>query len=130
MNNLDFTVSYLWTIPLVQEGLNILFCLVHIGSCIKVIFVFLLLLRRFELEYEANNACVDFVDIHDGSNLSSTKLNPTALCGDSADSNYTSTNNAITVYFQTDGTGQRTGFDFLFVVFSTGKPFSQANGTN
>ena len=63
---------------------------------------------------------MDFVDIHDGDSVAATTLNPTALCAENADGNYTSTNNAITIYFETDGTGQRSGFDFLFVAFSTG----------
>ena len=35
---------------------------------------------------------------HDGSDFPSTQQNPTALAGDTADSNYTSTSNTITVY--------------------------------
>lgn len=80
----------------------------------------LLIVRRFDLEYEVNGACVDFVDVHDGSALSDTKLNPTALCGEAADGNYTSSRESLTVYFETDGTGQRRGFDFVFVAFTNG----------
>ena len=63
---------------------------------------------------------MDFVNIHDGDSLTASTLNPTALCAENAESTYNSTDNAITIYFETDGTGQRSGFDFLFVVFSTG----------
>ena len=67
-----------------------------------------------------NGACVDFVNIHDGESTTSTTLNPNPLCGDNAESSYNTTSNKITIYFETDATGQRLGFDFLFVVFSTG----------
>lgn len=80
----------------------------------------LLYVRRFDLEYEVNGACVDFVNIHDGSALSDTKLNLAALCGETAADNYTASGESMTVYFETDGTGQRMGFDFLFTAFATG----------
>ena len=84
--------------------------------------------RRFDLEYEVNGACVDFVDVHDGGALSDTKLNPTALCGEAADGNYTSSAESLTVYFKTDGTGQRRGFDFVFVAFTNGMfPLSEVS---
>lgn len=76
--------------------------------------------RRFDLESDINGACVDFVNILDGDSLAASPLNPTALCGENAERSYTTTRNTITIYFETDDNGQRSGFDFLFVAFSTG----------
>ncbi|XP_045191463.2 low-density lipoprotein receptor-related protein 3-like [Mercenaria mercenaria] len=79
----------------------------------------MLLMRRFDLESEVKNACVDFVNVHDGSSTSDATLNSSPLCGSLSKSNYTSTSNTMTVYFETDATGNRHGFDFIFVAVTT-----------
>ncbi|XP_060607863.1 neuropilin and tolloid-like protein 2 [Ruditapes philippinarum] len=75
----------------------------------------MLLMRRFDLETEVKGACVDLVNIHDGPTTTDTTLNSSPLCGELPVSNYTSSSNSMTIWFQTDSTGNRHGFDFIFV---------------
>lgn len=74
----------------------------------------------FDLEDKVMNACVDYVNIHDGSSTGSASLNSAPLCREAAADNYTSTGNQLTVYFKTDSTGARHGFDFIIVAITTG----------
>lgn len=68
-----------------------------------------------------NGQCVDYVNVHDGSSVSASTLNADRLCAEDAEGNFTSTGNTMTVYFETDSTGARHGFDFIFVAITTGK---------
>lgn len=79
----------------------------------------MLLQRRFDLENEVKNACVDFVNIHDGGSTSDSTLNASPLCGELSPANYTSSGNKLTVWFQTDARGSKHGFDFIFVAVTT-----------
>jgi len=76
--------------------------------------------RIFELETKVNGVCVDYVNLHDGSSTSAVTLNASPLCGTVYRSVYTSTSNFLTVYFQSDSTGARQGFDYIFVAITTG----------
>ncbi|KAH3776388.1 hypothetical protein DPMN_177811 [Dreissena polymorpha] len=77
-------------------------------------------LRIFELESKVSGACVDFVNIYDGISTASSTINTSPLCGVIYRTTYLSTSNAMTVYFETDKTGARHGFDYVFVAVTTG----------
>ncbi|KAL4235371.1 Suppressor of tumorigenicity 14 protein [Mactra antiquata] len=79
----------------------------------------MILVRIFELEAEVFNSCVDFVNFHDGPSTGSSTLNPAPLCDKNAVANYTSTGNQLTIYFETDSTGARHGFDFIIVAITS-----------
>ncbi|WAR13361.1 LRP3-like protein [Mya arenaria] len=80
----------------------------------------MLISRIFELEAKVSGACVDYVNIHDGDSTAASTINTSPLCGVVYKTTYTSTDNAMTVYFETDSTGARHGFDFIFVAVTTG----------
>ena len=83
--------------------------------------VFYSLVRLFDLEARVNGQCVDFVNVHDGASTADVTLNASPLCHGDAEGNITSTSNKMTIYFETDATGARHGFDFIFVAITTGR---------
>lgn len=79
----------------------------------------MLLVRLFDLEAEVMNSCVDFINVHDGSSISAPTINAAPVCHTDALKNYTTSGNSMTVWFQTDSTGARLGFDVHFVAITT-----------
>ncbi|XP_041375650.1 low-density lipoprotein receptor-related protein 3-like [Gigantopelta aegis] len=75
----------------------------------------LALFQRFELENKLGGACVDYVELYEGSGVSGTKLTSERLCGKSLPVNHTSSGNAMMLYFKTDNSGTFRGFSLLFV---------------
>lgn len=78
--------------------------------------VVLALITRFELEAAFAGSCTDYLDVHNGSDTSSPKLNPTALCGwgTNIPSNLTSSGPSMTLRLVTDSNGVYHGFNIIF----------------
>ncbi|GFR74987.1 tigger transposable element-derived protein 6 [Elysia marginata] len=76
----------------------------------------LALITRFELEAAVTGSCTDYLDIHNGSDTSAPKLNPTELCGwgTNIPSNLTSSGQSMTLRLVTDSTGVYHGFNIIF----------------
>ena len=69
-------------------------------------------------------ACVDYMNIHDGSVVTAPTLNSEPLCGQQKSlGNFTTTGNHVTFRFVTDGDAVWRGFDLTYTVFQYGELF-------
>ncbi|XP_005094706.1 neuropilin and tolloid-like protein 1 [Aplysia californica] len=84
-------------------------------------------ITRFELEAALTGSCTDYLDVHDGTSTSATKLNSSPVCGSgtSIPSNFTSSGDSMTLHLLSDSSGVYTGFNMVFVA-ATSEPCSSS----
>ena len=81
----------------------------------------LLRLKRFSLEPEISDNCVDYLDIHDGDGLTSPTLNGEPLCGIQIPEDYVTSGSAVTFHFVTDDSAVYRGFEIVYSAFTNGE---------
>ncbi|GFO20650.1 low-density lipoprotein receptor-related protein 2 [Plakobranchus ocellatus] len=93
----------------------------------------LALVTRFELEAAVTGTCTDYLDVHNGTDTSAAKLNPTELCGwgTNIPSNFTSSGQSMTLRLVTDSQAVYHGFNIIFTAVydepCTGTDFACSN---
>ncbi|XP_076449426.1 uncharacterized protein LOC143285871 [Babylonia areolata] len=71
-------------------------------------------IKRFELEPQYSGTCNDYVNLHDGADVSAGTLNSDVLCGSSlTNSTYVTSGQQLTVRFVTDSTAVYLGFNII-----------------
>ena len=78
--------------------------------------------QRFELEPQRSGSCADYVNLHDGGDLSSGTLNTDVMCGSSlTNTTYVTTGQQMTLHFVTDSSAVYLGFNIIFTAATVGK---------
>ena len=74
-------------------------------------------MRVFNILFNSLGTCTDYVEVYDGSTISSPNLNSGLICGSgsSVPSNFTSTGESMTIHMTTDSTAVYVGFNMVFV---------------
>ncbi|KAK7115172.1 low-density lipoprotein receptor-related protein 12-like [Littorina saxatilis] len=76
-------------------------------------------IERFELEPQRSGTCIDYVNLHDGADVSSSTLNTDVMCGSSlTNTSYITTGQQMTLHFVTDSSAVYLGFNIIFTVAS------------